>query len=113
MSYHPNSISTVLATQSGTVSYAQQDCAVQQPKLEALLDRMHQVRMRTGDAASKALLLADRLLGSEPANIAGTGQPSAKEAVSPPIVFRLEQMVQELLELSDTTHRHLDRLQRL
>ena len=115
--YHPHAQGQSILAQavSGMVgeSYnAQQTTAAQMPKLDALLDRMQQVRVRTGEAASKAMGLADRLLGSEPSNITGAGQ-SVKEAVIPPIVLRLEQMVQELLELADSTHHHLNRLQRL
>jgi len=95
-------------TQRGAQNVA---AARESTQLESLLHRLYSVRESLGGVANRSLVLADRLLGSEPAVPSPSGQPLSKDQA--PLVHRLEQVAEELQQISETLHHHLNRLGQL
>ena len=80
-------------------------------QLESHLSALRDLHNELGSAATRAMQLADRLIGSEPSPIANVGRE--KEPGEPPLLTRLERASIDASELAKSIHYHLNRLERL
>jgi hypothetical protein len=80
-------------------------------ELEQLLHRLYSLRDSVSNAANRSLLLADRILGSEPSPLRGGTEGKATN--EPPLIHRLSQAVEDIGQISEIINQHLTRLERL
>lgn len=103
---------TITGTASGSAIGAQSQAVKENTQLETHLQFLRGLHEELGGAANRAMQLADRLIGQEPANIS-KGSPDAKDAHVLPMLARLERAAMEAKELVMAIHYHLNRLERL
>jgi hypothetical protein len=112
MSYTLTASSQDGALIGGPVTFTSGTASVKEnTQLERHLYALRAIHEELGGAATRAMTLADRLLGQEPANIAKPGMP--KDSMEPPLMVRLEGAITQTDELVKAVHYHLNRLERL
>lgn len=80
--------------------------------LEAHLSFLKHLQDQAGNAVSRAMRTADRLFGSEPAQLAkNTLEPKAPS--EPPLVMQIEEASRSVGQMLETLHQQLSRLERV
>ena len=105
-------IGTGYASAQAQNNYPQPAQPKENTQLETHLYALQSLQETLGNVAGRAMVLADRLLGSEPAPLQGA-QQNTKDPVQPPLLIRIEHALLMVAELAQSVQRHVGRLERL
>lgn len=100
-------------------SYQSVNTAAQAPQavrentvLESHLNELRNLTEAIGSAATRAMILGEKLFGSETTPLKGA-QSEPKNPEEPPLMSRIEREIRNAIDLAQTLHQHLDKLARL
>lgn len=110
-----NQISTIAgAYGTGAVQSIQaQDAPRESTALDAHLSFLRNLQEQAAGASNRAMRIADRLFGQEPAAIGKGTDGGLKSAGEPPMTAQIEEAARTLANLLDSIHQHLNRIERI
>lgn len=113
--YANNQISTIAgACGTGAIQSTQaQDAPRESTALDAHLSYLRNLQEQAAAAANRAMRIADRLFGQEPAAIGKGTDGGIKSPGEPPMTVQIEDAARMLANLVENFHQHLTRLERL